>query len=80
VNSIEVTHMLSPLGLVAWQLHQGADGALSLAVHETGAPDVDTIAAALTSLVGGLPLKVTLEDLARDAKPQRYTSDLVTGD
>jgi phenylacetate-CoA ligase len=80
VNSIEVTHMLSPLGLVAWQLHQGADGALSLAVHETGAPDVDTIAAALTSLMGDLPLKVTLEDLARDAKPQRYTSDLVTGD
>jgi phenylacetate-CoA ligase len=41
---------------------------------------VDIIAAALTSLVGDLPLKVTLEDLARDAKPQRYTSDLVAGD
>ncbi|MEV4315239.1 AMP-binding protein [Actinocrispum sp. NPDC049592] len=76
VNSIEVTHILSPLGLVAWQLHQGSDGALSLSVHETGAPDPDTIATALTSLMGNLPLKVTLENLARDAKPQRYTSDL----
>jgi phenylacetate-CoA ligase len=76
VNSIEVTHILSPLGLVAWHLHQGVDGALSLAVHQTGAPDTGTISAALKSLMGDLPLKVTLVDLARDAKPQRYTSEL----
>jgi phenylacetate-CoA ligase len=76
INSIEVTHILSPLGLVAWQLHQAEDGALSLSVHKNGAPDPATIASALTSLMGDLPLKVTLEDLARDAKPQRYTSDL----
>jgi phenylacetate-CoA ligase len=76
VNSIEVTHLLSPLGLVAWQLHQGSDGAMSLSVHKTGAPDVAVITAALVSLVGDLPLKVTLDDLAQDAKPQRYSSDL----
>jgi phenylacetate-CoA ligase len=77
VNSIEVTHVLSPLGLVAWHLHQRSDGTLSLSVHETGAPDVSVISAALTSLVGDLPLEVTLDNLARDAKPQRYTSELV---
>jgi phenylacetate-CoA ligase len=47
-----------------------------LSVHQTGAPDVGTIAAAVTTLMGDLPLKVTLDDLARDAKPQRYTSAL----
>jgi phenylacetate-CoA ligase len=76
VNSIEVTHILSPLGLVAWHLHQDVNGALSLSVHKTGAPDPDTIASALVSLMGDVPLKVTLEDLGRDAKPQRYTADL----
>ncbi|TCO53063.1 AMP-binding protein [Actinocrispum wychmicini] len=76
VNSIEVTHVLSPLGLVAWHLHQRADGSFTLSVHHIGAPDVDTIAAAFTSLLGDVPVTVTLDDLARDAKPQRYTSDL----
>ncbi|SMD06581.1 AMP-binding protein [Kibdelosporangium aridum] len=76
VNSIEITHVLSPLGLVAWQLHQGSDGALTLSVHETGAPDPDVIARALTSLMGDIPLKVTLDNLAKDTKPQRYTSDI----
>jgi phenylacetate-CoA ligase len=79
VNSIEITHALSPLGLVAWQLHQGADGALSLSVHEVGAPDTAVIGSALKPLVGDVPLKVTLDNLAQDAKPQRYTSDLDAG-
>ncbi|MBE1464012.1 AMP-binding protein [Kibdelosporangium phytohabitans] len=76
VNSIEITHVLSPLGLVAWQLHQGADGALTLSVHETGAPGPDVIARALTTLMGDVPLKLTLDNLARATKPQRYTSDV----
>nr|WP_083466668.1 AMP-binding protein [Kibdelosporangium sp. MJ126-NF4]CEL17721.1 Phenylacetate-coenzyme A ligase [Kibdelosporangium sp. MJ126-NF4] len=76
VNSIEITHVLSPLGLVAWQLHQGSDGALSLSVHETGAPDPDVIARALTALMGDIPLKVSVDNLAKATKPQRYTSDL----
>ena len=54
VNSNEVTHLLSPLGLIAWQLHQSSDGAKSLSVHETGAPDVAVITAALVSLLGDL--------------------------
>jgi phenylacetate-CoA ligase len=79
VNSIEITHALSPLGLVAWQLHQGADGALSLSVHEVGAADTAVIGSALKPLVGDVPLRVTLDNLAQDAKPQRYTSDLAAG-
>ncbi|GAB3903700.1 hypothetical protein GCM10029964_096050 [Kibdelosporangium lantanae] len=76
INSIEVTHVLSPLGLVAWQLHQAADGSFALAVHRTGAPTEDVIAAALGSLTGDVPTRIELVDLGRDAKPQRYTSDL----
>ncbi|MET0235222.1 MAG: AMP-binding protein [Kibdelosporangium sp.] len=79
INSIEITHALSPLGLVAWQLNQDADGALTLAVHEAGAPDIAVVASTLKPLVGDLPLRVALENLARDAKPQRYTSDLAAG-
>jgi phenylacetate-CoA ligase len=76
VNSIELTHVLSPLGLVAWRLHQRAGGALSLTMHETGAPDPELAAAAVRGLTGDVPLDVHVADLASDAKPQRYSSDL----
>ncbi len=75
VNSIEVTHLLSPLGLVAWQLRQRADDSLDLRVHPAGAPTPATLAAAVRSLLGNLPLTVTPADLAADAKPQRYSSE-----
>jgi phenylacetate-CoA ligase len=79
VNSIEITHALSPLGLVAWQLHQRSDGSVSLAVHEVGAPDAAVIESAVKPLLGDVPVQVTLKNLARDAKPQRYTSALAAG-
>jgi phenylacetate-CoA ligase len=52
---------------------------LSLSVHEAGAPDTAMIGSALKPLVGDVPLKVTLDNLAQDAKPQRYTSELAAG-
>lgn len=76
VNSIELTHVLSPLGLVAWQLHQHADGRLSLTMHDAGAPLPALAEAAVRSLLGTVPLEVRTADLAGDAKPQRYSSDL----
>jgi phenylacetate-CoA ligase len=76
VNSIEVTHVLSPLAIVAWRLHQRADGSLSLVLHATGAPDSSLTAAAMRSLLGDVPLEVGTADLSGDAKPQRYSSDL----
>lgn len=76
VNSIELTYVLSPLGPVAWQLHQHADARLSLIMHETGAPAPALAEAAVRSLLGDLPLEVRTADLAQDAKPQRYSSDL----
>lgn len=76
VNSIELTQVLSPLGIVAWQLHQSGDGSLSLIMHATGAPDSSLAAAAVRSLMGAVALKVSTADLAGDTKPQRYSSDL----
>ncbi|TDP90009.1 AMP-binding protein [Labedaea rhizosphaerae] len=74
VNSIELTHVLSPLGLAAWQLHQDADSSVTLTLHQVDAPPA---AAAVRSLLGDVPLRVVVADLAGDAKPQRYTSDLL---
>jgi phenylacetate-CoA ligase len=74
VNSIELTHVLSPLGLVAWQLHQDAEGVVSVEVH--GPADLAAVAAAVRSLLGAVPVTVETADLAKDAKPQRYSSAL----
>jgi phenylacetate-CoA ligase len=74
VNSIELTHVLSPLGLVAWQLHQDAAGAVTVEVH--GPADLGAVESAVRSLLGGVPVTVSAADLARDAKPQRYSSAL----
>jgi phenylacetate-CoA ligase len=76
VNSIELTHVLSPLGLVAWQLHQHADARLAFTMHATGAPTTAVVEAAIRSLLGDVPVEVHTADLGRDAKPQRYSSDL----
>ena len=64
---------------MAWQLHQEADGRLSLTMHATGAPEPALTAAAVRSLMGAVPLEVSTADLAGDAKPQRYSSDLPSG-
>jgi phenylacetate-CoA ligase len=74
VNSIELTHVLSPLGLAAWQLHQDASGAVRVETH--GTADPATVASAVRSLLGSVPIEVAPTDLARDSKPQRYTSSL----
>jgi phenylacetate-CoA ligase len=76
VQSLELTHVLSPLGLAAWQLTQHETGAITLDVHEAGAPDPAAAKAAVKSLLGNVPVTVTITNLARDAKPQRYTSTL----
>lgn len=74
VNSIELTHVLSPLGLVAWQLHQDETGAVAVEVH--GEADRVAVESAVRSLLGAVPLRVSPTNLARDAKPQRYSSAL----
>ena len=75
VNSIELTHVLSPLGLVAWQLHQDATGAVTVEIH--GEADLTTVESAVRSLLGAIPITASTTNLARDAKPQRYSSALV---
>ncbi|GAB1512440.1 AMP-binding protein [Actinophytocola sp. KF-1] len=72
VNSIELTHVLSPLGLAAWQLHQDETGAVRVETHGPA----DAVAEAVRSLLGPLPVAVRETNLARDAKPQRYSSTL----
>lgn len=74
VNSIELTHVLSPLGLAAWQLHQDKAGAVSVEIH--GPASREAVASAVRSLLGTIPVTVTPTNLARDAKPQRYSSAL----
>ena len=74
VNSIELTHVLSPLGLVAWQLHQDEAGAVTVEVH--GPAHLDTVEEAVRSLLGAVPVTASATDLARDTKPQRYSSTL----
>lgn len=74
VNSIELTHVLSPLDLTAWHLHQSGTGEVTLTLHEAGTPDLAAAESAVRSLLGAVPVRVTTENLAGDAKPQRYTS------
>jgi phenylacetate-CoA ligase len=72
VNSIELTHVLSPLPLVAWQLHQDETGTVRVEAHG----DTEGVKEAVRSLLGPVPIEVRKADLARDAKPQRYSSSL----
>lgn len=72
VNSIELTHVLSPLGLAAWQLTQSADGVVTVEVHGPTAG----VEQAIRGLLGQVPIAVRERNLARDAKPQRYSSDV----
>jgi phenylacetate-CoA ligase len=76
VQSLELTHVLSPLGLVAWQLHQSEDASVTLTLHEAGSPNPRAAEAAAKSLLGNINLTVTITNLAKDAKPQRYSSNL----
>ena len=72
VNSIELTHVLSPLGLVAWQLHQDGTGRVRVETHGPTAG----VEEAVRSLLGAVEVEVEETNLARDAKPQRYSSTL----
>lgn len=72
VNSIELTHVLSPLPLVAWQLHQDKTGAITIEAHG----ETEGVEEAVQSLLGPLPITVRKTNLAMDAKPQRYSSTL----
>lgn len=74
VNSIELTHVLSPLGMTAWQLHQDKSGTVTVEVH--GQADLAAVGSAVRSLLGPVPVRVSEANLARDAKPQRYSSAL----
>jgi len=72
INSIELTHVLSLLSLTAWQLHQDEAGAVRVDVHGAA----DGVEQAVRSLLGPVPIEVRETNLARDAKPQRYSSRL----
>ncbi|MBB4912458.1 AMP-binding protein [Actinophytocola algeriensis] len=74
VNSIELTHVLSPLDLVAWQLHQDEQGAVTVETH--GGAATEEVVAAVRGLLGQIPITVKPGNLARDTKPQRYSSAL----
>lgn len=72
VNSIELTHVLSPLNLTAWQLTQTETGAVRMETHG----ETEGVEEAIRSLLGPVPIEVRKTNLARDAKPQRYSSTL----
>lgn len=74
VQSIELTHVLSPLNLAAWQLTQTETGAVEVQYH--GDAPSTMIDEAVTSLLGPVPVQSIRTNLARDAKPQRYSSTL----
>jgi phenylacetate-CoA ligase len=74
VNSIELTHVLSPLDLVAWQLHQDESGEVRVEVH--GPAPLESVESAIRSLLGETRVTVSATNLAKDAKPQRYSSAL----
>ena len=74
VNSIELTHVLSPLALAAWQVHQNETGAVRIEVH--GETDLEAVESAVRSLLGAVQVTASRTNLARDAKPQRYSSTL----
>ncbi|UVS80310.1 AMP-binding protein [Actinokineospora sp. UTMC 2448] len=71
VESIEVTQVLSPLGLVAYSVHQNGDGSVVVTVP-VDAP-VGLVSAAAASLLG--PVSVVRAEIG--GKAQRYSSDLV---
>jgi phenylacetate-CoA ligase len=58
--------------LVAWQLHQDSAGAVAVEVH--GQADLESVESAVRSLLGPVQVTASAADLARDAKPQRYSS------
>ncbi|MGW5051845.1 AMP-binding protein [Actinokineospora sp. NPDC004072] len=71
VESIEVTQVLSPLGLVAYSVHQNGDGSIVVTVP-VGTPS-EVVSAAAESLLG--PVTVVRADIA--GKAARYSSDLI---
>ena len=73
VESIEVTQVLSPLGLTAFTVNQAADGKITVTVP----PDAprSLVAAAAQSLLG--PVEVISADLRGSVKPQRYSSQMI---
>lgn len=72
VESIEVTQLLSPLGLSAYEVHQDADGDITITVPLDASPG--TVAATARPLLGEAAVRTA--DLRRASKPQRYSSRL----
>lgn len=76
VNTIDVSRALAPFALPAFQLHQAADGALTLRVR--GDEPAARLQAALAPLFGGLPLEITAFEAHLDpgAKVVPYLSEV----
>ncbi|MFC7616142.1 hypothetical protein ACFQV2_24385 [Actinokineospora soli] len=73
VESIEVTQVLSALGLPAYTVDQDASGAITVSIPEDAPAAL--VASAAASLLG--PVTVVAADLRGATKPQRYTSQMI---
>lgn len=74
VNNIDVSHALAGLSAAQFALHQAADGAVVLALSPEALDDAPVAVAALTRLLGDVPIRV--EPIASDDKVLQYRSDL----
>lgn len=77
VNNIDVSHALADLSAAQFALHQNADGAVVLALSPEALDDAPVALAALTGLLGDVPIRV--EPIAGDDKVLQYSSDLAGG-
>ena len=73
VESIEVTQLLTPLALPAYEVHQARDGAITVTVPiGTSEP---LVASAARPLLGEVAVRTT--DLRTATKPQRYSTQMI---
>lgn len=74
VNNIDLSHALTALSAAQFAVHQDAAGALTLALSPDALADAPRAVAALTGLMGDLPIAVST--ITTDDKVLQYTSDL----
>lgn len=74
VNNIDISHALGGVPAAQFAVHQGPSGSLRLALSRDAMADARRAVAALTGLMGDLPIAVTA--IASDDKVLQYTSEL----
>ena len=76
VHSIELTQLLQHHGALAWQVHQGDHGAVTVRLRGS---DAVAVQRALHVLLD-VPLTVEHVDSVGEGKPRRYSSALPDSD